>query len=72
MILTDEERVKFANYLRESADIDSKLAEQLSNLGGSPAIDKLAQKYKTEAMAAKIISQKLSNTSVEVLPEAKA
>ena len=60
MILTKEEREKFANYLLENANSDSLLAEQLANMPGPSA--EIAKRYRAEAMAAKIIATKLLST----------
>ncbi len=61
MILSDGERAKFADYLEESAVADERLAEQIEKLQQMS----VAKRYRTEAMAARIIVAKLRATHSE-------
>ncbi len=56
MMLTDEERKRFASYLDESVESDMVMIEQLKLMGGH---ELKIKKINTEAMAAKIIAMKL-------------
>jgi hypothetical protein len=72
MILSDEERDKFATYLEESADSDMKIAEQLGKLNDQMkdrAMFALESKMRAESMAAKVIAVKLRRTKTETKSE---
>lgn len=65
MILTREERDKFAAYLEESADTGMKMAEQLGKLNDGMkyrGMFAMESKMRAEAMAAKVIAAKLRAT----------
>ena len=55
LLLTPAERERFANYLEREADTDAAMAEEIAKIG--PEI--LAKKYRTEALAPRIVAQKL-------------
>ena len=59
MILTNEERHRFILYLQEMARDNYALAKQMDAL---PGTEKLAQKYRAEALAAQVIVQMLEKT----------
>ncbi len=61
MTLTREEIDKFAAYLEETARDDEELARQVAQM---PSMAPLAKKYRTEALAARVISQRLRKTEV--------
>ena len=61
--LTNIERDRFAVYLEQGAESDEMLAKQIEKLGPP----ELAKKYRTEAMAARIIVAKLQSTTTETL-----
>ena len=54
-LLTAAERERFATYLEQEAATDEIMAEQVAKIG--PEI--LAKKYRAEALAARVIAQKL-------------
>ncbi len=62
-LLTAAERMRFAAYLEQEAASDEVMADQILKVG--PEI--LAKKYRTEALAARIIAQKLRSIEDEVL-----
>lgn len=59
MILTQEERDKFATYLEEDAASNDGLIVQATKVGG---MEPLIQKLKIEAASARIIARKLRTT----------
>lgn len=59
--LTNAERDKFAAYLEQNAKDDSTLAEQCERIGEQA----VAKKLRVEAMAARVISQKLRETEFQ-------
>lgn len=61
--LTQTERDRFASYLEQEAESDEALVAQLEKIGPKG----LATKYRTEALAAKIIVAKLRMTHEESL-----
>jgi len=56
IILTDQERIRFAAYLEQEAATSDGLADQMDKLGG---IGRLAEMYRTMAAAAQIIAKDL-------------
>jgi hypothetical protein len=65
MILTKEERDKFAAYLEESADTGMQMAEQLCKLNDGMkdrGMFAMESKMRAESMAAKVIAAKLRAT----------
>ncbi len=63
MILTNKERRRFIDYLRESAVADDMVARQLDGLG--PFQMTAASRYHREADAALVIAAKLESTQTE-------
>jgi len=63
MNLTETERNRFATYLEQEAKTDEEMAIQCEKLGVSPMVKKL----KIEAMAERIVAQKLRSTYEEIL-----
>ncbi len=63
MMLTTEERTRFAAYLRACAIDDDHMANQLDKMGPMHMV--MAKRYHTEAMAALIIANKLEATHTE-------
>ncbi len=65
MILTKEERDKFAAYLEESADTGMKMAEQIGKLNDrmeDRGMFAMESKMRAEALAAKVVAAKLRAT----------
>ena len=58
VVLTQEERDKFADWLEQEANTDHKMANQMKTLGGT-GMELGAQKYNTEAMAKEIVAKLL-------------
>ena len=61
--LTEQEREKFAIYLDQCADQDKKMAEELEKLSHGP----IAKKYRTEAMAQKIVAGILRSWETQIV-----
>lgn len=59
LFLTSKERDRFATYLEKDAATNEEIALQIEKLGINPV---MAKRYRTEAMAANIIAQKLRST----------
>ncbi|HSX11540.1 MAG TPA: hypothetical protein VLF94_07500 [Chlamydiales bacterium] len=59
MILTPEERNRFATYLELDAESNFKIVEQMEKIN-TPAF--VIEKYKTDATASLIVARKLRNT----------
>ncbi len=67
MLLTDEERRKFAEWLEQDAASCRAIADQLEKLG--PMHHAMANKERIDAIAEMLIAKKLRNTeSFEVTP----
>ena len=66
MLLTNEERERFAAYLEQEARSDLAILEQMEK-SNMPAA--LIQKYRVEAMAAQVIAKKLRSTESETIGE---
>jgi len=62
MLLTQEERDKFATYLAMEADSSEGMASQMEKTN-LPSV--VIKKYKTEAMACRIVAQMLRSTHDE-------
>lgn len=62
-ILSDDDRRRFALYLEQDAHDNELLAAQLDKIGQLLG----AKKYRTEAMAAKIIAKKLRSVETTTL-----
>lgn len=60
MLLTDQERERFAAWLEHEAATDAGLVEQMEKLG--PQMAMLATRKKAEAAAALMIARKLRST----------
>ena len=60
MLLSQEERDKFATYLEISAKSGRGIIEQFEKLG--PAHQVMTEKLKVEALAEEIVASKLRNT----------
>ena len=60
MLLTDEERERFATWLEEQAEVSRNAIERLSSLG--PHAEIAAQIAQREAAAALLIAKKLRST----------
>lgn len=65
ILLTSDERTRFARYLEAEAHSDKKLAIECEKIGHST----LAQKYRVEAMAAEVLAKKLRQTETMTLPK---
>lgn len=62
-ILTDEERKKFAAYLRENAASNEQLIEQMKELNLPCVVaDAMIKQRRIEIMAEKVIAQMLERT----------
>ncbi len=64
LLLTPAERERFASWLEREAEMDETMAEQVVKISGPEG---LAKKYRVEAMAAKVIAQKLRSIIDETL-----
>lgn len=65
MILTEEERNKFASYLEQDAKDGDAIEQQMANLGDYT--DPIRKQIRVESMAARVIAKKLRSTeSMEV------
>lgn len=58
MLLTDAERLKFADYLEMDAESSEKVAIQFEKLGGPPMV-MLAKQERTIAAASRLIAKRL-------------
>ena len=58
LLLTDAERLRFADYLALEAETSDSMAGVLEK-DPNPATTALAKKFRMEAMAAKIIEERL-------------
>jgi L-fucose isomerase-like protein len=58
MQLTAQENEKFALWLLQDAESNEQLAKQMESLPGTSSI---AKKYRTEAMAQRIVAAKLQS-----------
>ena len=64
--LTDQEREKFAAYLRQEAEVSDGLAKQMTAM---PGVGDIAKKYRTEAAASFIVAGILTGgESMEARP----
>jgi hypothetical protein len=66
MLLTPEERNKFATWCEQNAESAQLLCDQLKNLPG-PAANALAPGFKMEIAACTFIAQKLRTTEDQTL-----
>lgn len=64
MLLTDEERRRFAEYLRVSIQSDESLLVQLRKIGGVPP---MIVKMEDDIAAQKIVLMKLESTERQTL-----
>lgn len=60
LLLTDQERERFAAWLEHEATVERGLIEQMEKLG--PAFTLMVKHKATEAAAALVIAQKLRST----------
>ncbi len=65
MMLSFKDRDRFADWLESEAKADEMMLEQLEKLPSRP--EQLVKKYRVEAMAARVIAQKLRSTHNETL-----
>ncbi len=61
--LTQQERDKFATYLEQESKSDADMATQVEKFG--PEV--LVKKLKVEAMAARVIAEKLRSIETETI-----
>lgn len=61
MLLSDDERRRFSEYLRRDADSSTAIAEQMEKLGGPPG-KTLAENERRYAAAANLIADRLDAT----------
>lgn len=59
--LSQEERTRFAAYLEQEAASDEAMAKQALKLPGKMGTI-MAQKYRVEALAMRIVAKKFDNT----------
>lgn len=64
MLLTDQERERFAEYCRQNADSSRQLVEQLEKMPGLAA---LAKQQKIQQMAFSVVYTILKNTESQTL-----
>lgn len=58
MLLTNEERQRFADYLEMDAESGEQLAAQMDKMK-NPITDQLAKQHRIEAQAARIVARRL-------------
>lgn len=63
-MLTEDERAKFADYLEQSVASDLVMIEQLKKI---PGMEPKIKQMNVEAMAARVISEKLRSIDTETL-----
>lgn len=59
IMLSDEERIRFARYCEGESHSAEEIAKQCDKLGG---VNLLSKKFRAEALAFKVIAHKLNNT----------
>jgi hypothetical protein len=68
LLLTDEERQRFADWLEMSADSNEQIAAQMERVG-SPPMMAVAKLNRTEAAAMRVVLRKLRTTeSMSIKP----
>ncbi len=70
MLLTQEERVKFCEWLRQDIESSTKILGQLDRLGSGYA--EIRKRMAVEMMAEKIVLKKLESTESQTLGGADA
>lgn len=63
ILLTDEERKKFAQYLRQDVESDQALIKQMEKMGG-PVMLPIIKKHSIEAHAKIIVAKLLEATEI--------
>ena len=60
LLLSNQERDRFASFLRLEAETAEGMAEQIKKLPG-PMMEVLAKKYRTEALACRVVEKILTS-----------
>lgn len=66
MVLSDEERDRFAAYLESTATDNEGLARLMDLVSSAPTAE-IAKKYRTEALACRVVAQMLRSCHTETL-----